>query len=113
MEFEDGVEGAKPVNFVELCSLYNRRSSVFDDLENFEVKKSAYFGIDCSCKKGLFGHNEGNCGHGIFNHDENLFDFLLSSVVSHKKGKISGRFAGMSEEELRRYRDECWLFKNI
>ena len=113
MEFEDGVRGAKPVNFVELCSLYNRRSSIFDDLRNFEVKKSAYFGIDCTCKKGYFGHHEGNCGHGIFTHDEHLINFLLSSVVSRKKGKISGRFAGMSEGKLKNYRDKCWLFRNI
>ena len=112
LEFEEKVERSKPVNFVEMCSLYKRRESIFDDADNMEVRKNAYFGVDCNCEKGFFGWDEGYCGHGAFLNDKKLFKFLLSSLVSKKKGAVSGRFSEMTEAQLKSYWHQCDLFAN-
>ena len=55
-EFDNKKNNGKPINFVENCSTYKRRTSVYDDDKKADgsegerkVLKNAYFGINCDC----------------------------------------------------------------
>jgi hypothetical protein len=47
-DFNNKVAGAKPATIIEVCSIYKRRTSVFEE-GTLYVTKNAYFGIECDC----------------------------------------------------------------
>jgi hypothetical protein len=62
-DFKDGVSGAKPINFIEMCGDYQKRTSVFEGSTN-KVTKSSYFGMGCACKgSSLFKSDGSGCDH--------------------------------------------------
>lgn len=68
---------AKPITLVELCSNYQRRSSVFDDEANKRVTKNAYYGINCACRGTESKPNDGgDCNHSLLLQDSGLINFI-------------------------------------
>lgn len=113
-EFRRGVKGAKPMNFVEICSHYQPRKSVFDfnQGEKFGVKKNGYFGVDCSCEGTRLFPSEGkDCDHAGIMVDDKILDFIFKSAVDGQMGTgVGKRFRDMSVKNLREYVDSCELW---
>jgi hypothetical protein len=111
-DYKRGVSGAKPVNFVEVCSIYKRRTSVFTP-GTLTVNSSAYFGIDCDCGGSRFMPRDGKkCGHTLFVTDYKVIDFLLKSAMDGVKAVESTgtkNFFEKSENQLSAYEDTCQL----
>lgn len=121
-EFENELFGSKPVNFIELCSSYNPRKSVFeengddneddnDDEVEKQVKKNAYFGSRCNCiGNDLYPNSGEDCNHMAMVSDPKLVEFILNSSMDGKKGKLSDEFLEMSNEKIEEFKNECKLF---
>ena len=111
-EFKKGLSGAKPVKFIELCSEFDQRNFVYDDLQSKTVKDSSYFGIDCSCQSlSLFQSSGSGCEHTSMVSDSRLLKFLIGSIQSNEFGQIGQKFSRMSEGQLKKYIMECQLLK--
>lgn len=81
-DFKKRVSGAKPVNFVELCSQYQQRTSVFDNGK--KVTKNSYFGINCVCRGTTRFKSDGSgCNHTRMVSDPKLVDFVLNSAIDN------------------------------
>ena len=111
-QFRRGAMGAKPVNLIELCSNYKRRSSIFDDMAVKRVTKNAYFGMDCGCRSiGSLYRTDGlGCNHANMMSDSKLLTFILNSLKTTEKGKVGQRFLDMSDFEMIKYVRNCELF---
>ena len=111
-QFRRGVEGAKPVNLIELCSKYKRRRSIFNLWREKTVTKNAYFGIKCNCRSSVWGESTGdNCNHANMLSDRDLVHFVMESLYTKEKGKVGLRFLRMTNEELSNYVKNCRLFR--
>lgn len=106
------VKGAKPVTFIEMCSEFNQRDSVFKQGKT-EVEKSEYFGIDCDCRTpgNIMKSNGKNCGHKGMMEDPNVVQFVANSVLTYEEGKIGKRFEKFEEVDFKKYVNLCFLFK--
>lgn len=88
-EFNQGVQHAKPVNFIELCSEYKQRVSVYDQSFISKVTKNAYYGVDCNCSgNNIFQTNGDGCEHTSLMSDSKLLNFLLNSVKTDDYGTV-------------------------
>jgi hypothetical protein len=112
-EFDKRQSGAKPVNFIELCGDYNRRTSIFNS--GSSVTKNAYFGINCTCKGGKYIKSDGKkCGeHAALVEDALLIEFVFNSVKDGQTGRPSGKFSSMSSTTLKSYEDNCKMYKGL
>lgn len=109
-DFKNKVANSKPVNLIEVCSIKDRRESVFTPGFK-EVKDNAYFGIDCNCGGSKLLPKDGsNCGHTKFVTDEKVIGFLLNSCadgVAADTTASTKAFASKSESQLEAYEDSC------
>lgn len=114
-DFKNGETGAKPVNMVEICSIKNRRESVFEP-GTFQVKNSAYMGIDCNCGGSITNPKDGSdCAHTPMVSDPKVLDFMLKSSIDgagQVPSPTTEAFANLSNEELQKYEDDCLLINN-
>ena len=110
-EFSVGGQGAKPVKFVEMCSIVNKRKDIFEDSEERKIEKNGYMGVKCDTK-------EDGCGH--LNHNgmlknHHFLEFVLNSVlvedgaVGETKRGFLGKFEKMSYYEWEMYESNCKL----
>ena len=108
-DFEKGVTGAKPVKFVEVCSIKNQREDIFeDDLQRKKVEKNGYIGVKCSTKKNGVSH----LNHNGMLKSRYLLSFMLNAMEVVEENTISGflgKFKKMSFEEWDKYEDNCSL----
>lgn len=80
-DFQNGQPGAKPVNLIEVCSVWKRRTSVFE-IGKKTVDNNSYFGYDCDCKGDpTLISDGGNCQHVPFVEDPKLVNFVLNSSM--------------------------------
>jgi hypothetical protein len=97
---------------VEICSIKNRRSSVFEE-GTTSVTESAYVGVDCDCGGTTVKPSDGlECGHAPFLSDPKIIQFLLNSSIdgaAQVPSASTEAFANLSNEELAKYEDECYL----
>ena len=112
-QFRRGVRGAKPVNFVEICSRYQQRQSIFDDDKNKEVKNNAYFGARCGCGSSYWWRKSSgqNCNHIGFLSDPYVVKFVVQSLKTKGRGRVGERFLRMSTEQLKDYLNNCKLYR--
>jgi len=108
-DFAQGAPNAKPVNLIELCSNFNQRSSVFDDVTNKKVTKNSYFGIKCDCSSNqpVLGKD---CNHGGMVVDNGLISFIANSLIDEQVGQVGPRFAAMTEDQVRTFVNQCQMF---
>jgi len=112
-DFNKQVSGAKPVSFVELCSEYKTRDSVFQHSSSSEEPSSnSYYGIGCQCGKNkLFKTAGGDCDHMHMITDENLVSYIANSVNKGNQGVGTlGEFKDYTEEDWKLYEARCSLF---
>ena len=101
-EFEQEPENRKPIKFLEVCSIYNQRENVFDEIDDYKhrnVSKNSYIGVDCTCR----GTQEnprtgGSCDHQALLADVKVVKFLLRSSIDQRKGKVGEKFEKMTED---------------
>lgn len=107
------VRNAKPVTFVELCSVYNRKANVFQ--KDYKVTDNEYMGTACSCTGTKKYRTSGSCiDHPGMLIDAGTLEFLVSSSMDYQTGnaggKIGGRFASMSDMDIDEFQQKCVLF---
>jgi lecithin-cholesterol acyltransferase len=96
---------AKPVTFVELCSLHNRRATLLKADDKF-ISSSEHIGIPCECE--THGNTE-DCNHiGLFN-DKYFVNFISSTWLDNQKPRINKKFDNASQEVIDGYRSQCSL----
>lgn len=113
-EYNNKKAGAKPMNFIEVCSHFKPRTSIFDSEINGEkiVKNSSYFGVDCNCEgSSIFPSKGKDCDHTGLMVDDKVLQFIFNSGVDGVKSVgVGKRFLDMSESGLRDYIDNCDLW---
>ena len=112
---QNGKKDSHPVNFVELCSIYNRRDSIFGPKGNEgeaekEVKRNSYFGLKCSCEGSAEKPTNGICVlHDRMMHDADLNAFLVTSSIDGQKGRIGEKYRDEPEAFFSDFYNECKL----
>jgi hypothetical protein len=100
---------------IEVCSIKNRRKSVFET-GKLDVEKNAYFGIDCNCGGTAIEPADGTaCAHTPFVSDPLVLEFLLASAADGKKqvpSSTTQAFENQTEEWLANYENQCLLINN-
>ena len=118
-EFRNGVKNSHPVSFGELCSVYNRRDSIFDPEEDFEegrkeVKKSSYFGMKCGCDGTADKKSSGECAwHQYMIKNPNLIQFLTKSSVDGQRGSFSAEISKKPDSYFEGLYDNCDILNNL
>ena len=111
-DFESKEPGAKPVNIIEMCSVWNRRESVFEPGTK-SVEKSAYFGYECGCGGTPHSPSDGKaCDHVSFIGDPKFYHFMLQSAIDEVpqvQSSSTEEFANRSNEWLANYENNCLL----
>ena len=114
-DFKNKKAGAKPTTMIEVCSTYQRRTSVFNT-GTLDVSDNAYFGMECDCAGTQWFPNDGKkCGHTNFLTDAKVIKFLLQSAadgVAAVETSASRAFADKSEEQLAAYENNCQLINS-
>lgn len=81
-EFEDGVENSHPVKIVELCSRYNRKDSIYDNIDStgvFKILKNEYVGLSCDCDLKPLADD---CGHQFMVVDSEMIKFTRKLLIT-------------------------------
>lgn len=106
-EFEQKIEGAKPVKFVEICSHHNQKSTLLDD----ETPKNEYMGLQCSCEGiSIVSKSGEECAHQEMVTELHLIDLIVNSLFYNHTGFVGARFKEMDEDKLNDYINNCNLF---
>jgi hypothetical protein len=107
-EFRQKLPGAKPVVFAEVCAAMNRRTSVFQTQAR-TVERNEYQGIACQCKKGTESH----CGHLSLISEQNVIDYVVSSLMDRQTAQSPLFFDSKTEEALRSFVDRCSILNEV
>lgn len=114
-DFESNQPGAYPVNMIEMCSIWNRRESIFEPGTK-SVNSSAYFGYDCACGGTEHAPADGTlCDHMGFIGDPKFHAFSQKSAqdgVPQIQSATTEEFANRSNEWLSDYENKCLLLTN-
>lgn len=103
------VSGAKPVTFIEACSKYNEKKSIFQ--ENKKVTRNEYMGTNCYCRGSKTNRDDGMCtSHTQMLEDPYIIDFLFNSLIDGETGEVGGRFKTMNDAQLKSYEQNCEMF---
>lgn len=99
------VEGAKPVVFVELCSIRDQKTSAYQTDDN-KVIKNQHHGVECICQ---YKGSESSCDHLGMISDNYLTDFIRNSLMD-KETALPGRmFENCSEKSVEDFTHNCEL----
>lgn len=101
---------AKPVTLIEICSIKNVKSSIFDNIAERKVTQNQYIGLKCNCRKEGTLTTGKACDHQNLVADLGLVELVLESSIDNVPGKVGDRFKNMSEEELKLFADDCKIF---
>ena len=113
-EFNRQPENTHPVKFLEICSKYNQRENIFDELDDYKhrnVSKNSYIGVDCTCRGTENSPRSGkSCDHLSLLSDTRVAEFVLRSAIDKRVGIVGEKFAAMTEEQLQEYVGKCTMF---
>lgn len=99
------VAGAKPVIFVELCSIRNQKVNAYQTDDN-KVVNNQHHGVGCICQK---TGSESSCDHLGMVSDNFLTDFIRNSLMD-KETALPGRmFDRASEKSVEDFTANCEL----
>ena len=112
-DFRNGEKHSRPVNFIEMCGLVDRRESVFDNKKEKKVEKNAYFGIECTCdqKNALFGENDCRHHFGMLS-DLYLSKFIIKSSIDGQTGSLGQEFCSLPDSFFEDFSKNCDLLNN-
>lgn len=103
---------SKPVVFIEVCSSFNQRDTIFQDGGN-KVLRNEYIGVDCSCKGSEAQKQDPKCAsHTGLVEEPKVVELLLNSVIQEQSGEVGARFKAMSGAQVKDYEDSCRLFNS-
>ena len=109
IDFEDGVEGAKPSLLVDLCSSFNQRSDPFDTIESTghrKVSQNGYVGLECGCDQ---GHVD-RCTHSQIMINENFINFVAEALKTGERTELSREVEERPESFFETWVKNCRLF---
>ncbi len=95
-EFENNVHtnssNPKPVKFVEFCSIYNNKVTIYDKIEEnetYQVNRNEYIGIKCDCMsdKNSKRIDGDECNHSVAVSDSNFVRLLANSTFTNQRVK--------------------------
>ena len=114
-DFKKGARNSHPVNFIEMCSVYKRRESVFEPESLLKkVTKNAYFGIECDCPGTPEKKSEGKCAHhAAMIYDTGLLSFLIKSSMDGVRGKLGPDYASAPDSFFETFYEKCLLLNNF
>jgi len=113
-DFVDKVPGSKPILLAEMCSDFEQRVSVFDDLIKRKVTKNSYFGIRCDCKGTPEDPKDGkDCDHSGMVVQSGLIEFIVNSAIDNQVGTVGPKFTSMSETQLVDFVEQCKLLLQV
>lgn len=107
LEFKNKVgPAAKPIQFIELCSSYNSKTSPWDAKDSSGVKTfstNGYIGLPCDCTQNKMRH----CDHGSMLFLPQLVNFFGETVQTGQSGPVPEAFSKMTDEQIEEYVGEC------
>ena len=114
-DFKNGARNSHPVNFIEMCSTYQRRTSVFEPSSLVKkVTKNAYFGIECDCEGSPGKPSDGKCAqHVKMITDTGLLAFLINSSMDGQQGKLGPEYASAPDSFFNNFYENCQLLNNF
>lgn len=111
IDYEDGVQGAKPVKFVDFCSTYNQGKSAFDTTDPSGAKlmsQNGYIGIKCECTEGNYQGT--SCDHSRMLNSDPLLDFLSNTLVTGDRTQITQEYSQLNKSFFDNWVQKCQLF---
>ena len=106
MEFKQKQPGAKPVKFLDVCSVINVKRTPYDGQTAAGVREMTgveYQGLPCDCSQGKYKH----CTHIGMLHNKELVDYLSTTVYTNDVQPVSDMVSKMSDLELSVFHSEC------
>lgn len=111
-EFKDNKPNAKPVTFIEVCSSFNERKSVFKAGKN-KVEQNEYIGLNCQCKGNSLIYSSGTgCDHVKLVSDAFTVEFILNTAIDYQTPVASptrGAFELMTSAQIEAFENKCAL----
>lgn len=111
-DFKNKVSGAKPVNFIEVCSEYKRRNTVFEGSSK-SVTRNSYFGVSCQCKGTSSYPTDGSgCDHVKLVSDTKTIELVLNTAIDYQKAASTSTrsaFESKSDSFYVDYENNCRL----
>lgn len=83
---------------------------MFDDLDNKEVTKNNYMGVQCHCREEGKKAEGASCDHQHLIADMGVVNFVLNSSIDGKTGEVGERFKNMTDDEIKYYQLDCKIF---
>ena len=120
-DYEKRIPGSKPIIFVEGCSLYNQKDSIFSDPKiskksekdgSFSINKSGYMGVKCNCQHGaVLSDRCESMNHARMHTELNVVSFITKSLVNYEKSEgMHWDYQKYSYDEWDRFEEHCLLF---
>lgn len=109
-EYENRMEGSKPVKFVDACSTYNIKYDAYDEKDEskaYEIKKNEFFGIECEC---ILDRNANNCDHANIFLDDNVHELIFNIIQANdiSYSEVYAKFiASLDDKELKEMVTTC------
>ena len=109
-----GVQNAKPVKTVEICSIYNNKEDIYDfksEEKPYSVQNNEYIGLKCDCFVEKNDHPVlgQNCDHSDILNDSKFVSFITKIVNANYK--ISNTddliISKLSDEDLKTISKNC------
>jgi hypothetical protein len=97
-----------PIVFAELCSEYNKKTSVYQD-GAAKVTRNEYQGIGCQCQPG----KEDACGHIDMVFDPNVVDYVARSLLDNQQALLTKLFDNATEDKLNLFIGKCGLLNDM
>jgi hypothetical protein len=101
---------AKPVKFIDVCSFYNSKQTVFDkvtDTGDLTVDKNEFIGIQCDCMNKT---TPMHCNHSTMVSDSHVINMLENILMTQERSynrDYQEKVLEMESEYLRVMTEEC------
>ena len=107
-EFEQKQPGAKPVVFLEMCSIANRKDKVYQIFEAGQprVSSNEYQGVDCTCTS---QGSEDACDHMGMISDDKMIAYIVNSLKDEQIAVGPKRFDSSEEAVVETYLRGCLM----
>lgn len=95
-------KNAKPVHLIHGCGSYDRRANIG------EVEKNEFYSMECDCRTNK--RDPSKCDHVQVLRDSHFINLAVNTAINGKTGKVGGRFAKMSESDIKTWWMSCKLY---
>lgn len=101
---------AKPIKFIDFCSIYKPRTSPYDVISESQEKvitKNEFFGIACDC---MNKPTPNECNHAMMISDSNVINIIIETLLANENGytkKFEDFVEGLSDQYLIDITEKC------